>query len=100
FVIFTIGELYILPVGLALFGRMAPEGFRATSIATWFFAGFFGNLLAGALGTLWSRMSHAAFFEMIGAVAGLSALFLYLLSRRHGGVGQHGLADSATVLAR
>jgi POT family proton-dependent oligopeptide transporter len=100
FVVFTIGELYILPTGLALFGRMAPDGFRATSIATWFFAGFFGNLLAGALGTLWSRMGHGAFFVLIGAVAGLSAALLYMLNRRHSGVGQHGQADSTTVLAR
>ena len=100
FVVFTYGELYILPVGLALFGRMAPEGFRATSIATWFFAGFFGNLLAGALGTLWSQMNHGAFFALIGAVAGLSAALLYMLSRRHRGVGQHGPADGAAVPAR
>lgn len=100
FVVFTIGELYILPTGLALFGRMAPEGFRATSIATWFFAGFFGNLLAGALGTLWSRMGHGTFFVLIGAVAGLSAVLLYMLNRRHSGVGQHGPAGSTTVLAR
>ncbi|MEO6925669.1 MAG: peptide MFS transporter [Rhodanobacter sp.] len=100
FVVFTIGELYILPVGLALFGRLAPEGFRATSIATWFFAGFFGNLLAGALGTLWSKLGHGVFFSLIGAVAGLSAVLLYMLSRRHRGVGQHGQGDGATVLAR
>lgn len=100
FLVFTVGELYILPVGLALFGRMAPEGFRATSIATWFFAGFFGNLLAGALGTLWSRMGHGAFFGLIGAVAGVSAVLLYMLSRYHRGVGQQGQVDGATVPVR
>jgi amino acid/peptide transporter (Peptide:H+ symporter), bacterial len=100
FVVFTIGELYILPIGLALFGRMAPAGFRATSIATWFFAGFFGNLLAGALGTLWSQMNHGLFFVLIGAVAGLSAVLLYMLSRRHRGVGQHGEVAGTAVPAR
>jgi len=83
-----------------LFGRMAPDGFRATSIATWFFAGFFGNLLAGALGTLWSSMGHGAFFVLIGAVSGLSAVLLYMLNRRHSGAGQHGQTGSTTVLAR
>lgn len=100
FVVFTIGELYILPVGLALFGRMAPDGFRATSIATWFFAGFFGNLLAGTLGTLWSQMNHGLFFMLIGAVSGLSAVLLYMLSRRHRGVGQQGEVGGTAVLAR
>ncbi|HET6430989.1 peptide MFS transporter [Dyella sp.] len=99
FVVFTIGELYILPTGLALFGRMAPEGFRATSIATWFFAGFFGNLLAGALGTLWSRFGHGGFFMLIGAVAGVSALLLYMLGRRLGDVERHAGAEPA-VLSR
>jgi POT family proton-dependent oligopeptide transporter len=98
FVLLTTGELYILPMGLGLFGRMAPEGFRATSIATWFFAGFFGNLLAGALGTLWSQLSHAWFFTLIAAVAGLSALLLYMLGRRIGDVEAH--ASAVAVLAR
>jgi POT family proton-dependent oligopeptide transporter len=99
FVVFTIGELYILPVGLALFGRMAPEGFRATSIATWFFAGFFGNLLAGALGTLWSVFTHGWFFALIGAVAGVAALLLYLLGRRLGDVESHATASAIPALA-
>jgi POT family proton-dependent oligopeptide transporter len=98
FVLLTTGELYILPVGLGLFGRMAPEGFRATSIATWFFAGFFGNLLAGALGTLWSQLTHAWFFTLIAAVAGVSASLLYMLGRRMGDL--EGQASAAVVLAR
>jgi proton-dependent oligopeptide transporter, POT family len=80
----TLGELYILPVGLGLFGHLAPEGFRATCIAIWFFAGFFGNLLAGALGTLWSGMSHGWFFAVIGAVAGVAATLLYVVGLRAG----------------
>ncbi|HEV7123246.1 MAG TPA: peptide MFS transporter [Rhodanobacter sp.] len=100
FVVFTIGELYILPTGLALFGRMAPEGFRATSIATWFFAGFFGNLLAGGLGTLWSQLSHGWFFALIGAVAALSAVLLYALSLRIGDVERHATVGTKAMLAR
>lgn len=100
FLLFTIGELYILPVGLALFGRLAPEGFRATSIATWFFAGFFGNLLAGGLGTLWSSLSHGWFFVLIGGVAGLSASLLYMLGRRLGDVERHGALEPAMVMTR
>ena len=100
FVMFTIGELYILPTGLALFGRMAPEGFRATSIATWFFAGFFGNLLAGGLGTLWSQVAHGWFFVLIGGVSALSAVLLYILSLRVGDVERHATAGATAMLAR
>jgi POT family proton-dependent oligopeptide transporter len=76
FVVFTIGELYILPVGLGLFGRLAPRGLEATAIAIWFFAGFAGNLLAGWLGTFWSALSNPAFFALVGLVALVSGALL------------------------
>lgn len=81
-VVMTAGELFILPVGLGLFGRLAPRGFTATTIATWFFAGFFGNLLAGWIGTLWGPVSHGYFFAVAGTVALAAAGLLYLLLPR------------------
>ena len=76
FVVMTAGELYILPIGLGLFGRLAPAGFSATSIALWFLAAFFGNLLAGAFGTLWSSMTPPQFFATTAAIAALSGALL------------------------
>ena len=80
FALLTAGELYILPVGLGLFARLAPAGMAATSVAAWFFASFAGNLLAGVLGTLWSRISATSFFGLMAAVAGLSALLLVCMA--------------------
>jgi POT family proton-dependent oligopeptide transporter len=80
FFVYTVGELFILPVGLGLFGRMAPAGFAATAIAAWFFASFVGNFAAGALGTLWGAISPAAFFALTGGVAGLSGVLLLSLA--------------------
>jgi POT family proton-dependent oligopeptide transporter len=70
---------------------------RATSIAIWFFAGFFGNLLAGALGTLWSSLPHAGFFTLIAAVAGVAAAFLYVLRLRSGTVEKEDNGELALV---
>lgn len=81
FVVMTAGELYILPIGLGLFGRLAPPGFAATTIALWFLAAFFGNLLAGAFGTLWSRMSPPQFFAATAAIAALSGALLLGFNR-------------------
>ncbi|MEN4905175.1 peptide MFS transporter [Luteimonas sp. TWI1437] len=82
FVMFTLGELFILPVGLGLFARLAPAGFGATIIAAWFLASFGGNLLAGAAGTLWSRLSVHAFFAAMAGVCVVVALSLWRLERR------------------
>ncbi len=78
FLVQTFGELYILPVGLGLFGRTAPRGYGATAIAVWFFAGFAGNLFAGALGTLWSEISPALFFVVTACVSVAAAALLWI----------------------
>ncbi|HEY0686593.1 MAG TPA: peptide MFS transporter [Steroidobacter sp.] len=80
-VVYTTGELFILPTGLALFGNLAPGAVAATSIALWFSASFAGNLLAGALGSWWSRMDHMTFFLLMAAVAACAATLLMLVDR-------------------
>ena len=81
FLIFTLGELYILPNGLGLFARLAPPRLGATTVAAWYLAIFSGSLAAGLVGTFWSRMNHIAFFILLAAIAMASAGLLLLLSR-------------------
>jgi POT family proton-dependent oligopeptide transporter len=81
FVLFTLGELYILPTGLGRFARLAPPRLGATTVAAWFLAIFSGSLLAGVVGTLWSRASHGGFFVVLSALATLAAVALWLLDR-------------------
>ncbi len=82
FVIYTLGELYILPTGLGLFARLAPPKFGATTVAGWFLAIFSGSLAAGLVGTLWSDMSHGQYFIMLSGVAVAAALILLSFDRR------------------
>jgi POT family proton-dependent oligopeptide transporter len=79
FFVYTVGELFILPIGLGLFGRVAPPRIAATMIAAWFLAAFFGNLGAGALGTLWGAMQPWRFFIVVAAVAALAGGLLLAL---------------------
>lgn len=81
FAILTLGELYILPTGLGLFARLAPPRLGATTVAAWFLAIFTGSLLAGAVGALWSWISHAGFFVLLAGLALLAACVLWLLDR-------------------
>ena len=86
FALLTLGELYILPVGLGLFAQLALPGFGATTIAAWFLAAFAGNLLSGVVGTWWTHLSPGGFFLAMAAIAALSGVLLTLLAaaeRRH-----------------
>lgn len=80
FLVYTIGELFILPVGLGFFGRLAPASLAATTIAAWFLASFFGNFAAGALGTLWGPMRPAPFFVLTACISLVAALLLFLIA--------------------
>jgi POT family proton-dependent oligopeptide transporter len=85
-VVLTLGELFILPTGLGLFARLAPVRFGATTVASWFLATFAGNLCAGLVGTLWTRMNHAMFFALLGGICAMAAVGLRLLDARAGRV--------------
>jgi POT family proton-dependent oligopeptide transporter len=82
FVIFTLGELYILPNGLGIFARLAPPRFGASTVAAWYLAIFTGSLSAGAVGGLWSALPRPVFFTLLASLAGVAAFFLLLLDKR------------------
>ena len=80
FALFTLAEIYILPVGLSLFATLSPSRFTATTIAAWFLASFAGNFLAGYVGTWYSAMSPAAFFAAMGLIAAAAGVALAALA--------------------
>jgi POT family proton-dependent oligopeptide transporter len=79
FLLLTLGELYTLPVGLGLFGRLAPPQVAATVVAIWYSGISAGNLLGGVLGALYSAMPKPVFFVAVAGVAGLASLLFRLL---------------------
>ncbi|MBP1202968.1 POT family proton-dependent oligopeptide transporter [Duganella sp. 1411] len=83
FGIFTLAELYILPVGLGLFASLAPPRFAATTIAAWFFCSFTGNLLSGLVGAVWERVTPQGFFLLLAAICISSGVALRGIDRLH-----------------
>jgi POT family proton-dependent oligopeptide transporter len=71
----TIGELYLSPVGLSLVTKVSPARIVSMMMGMWFLSSFLGNFLSGAIGVLYTRWSHEAFFlllTMLGVGAGLA----------------------------
>jgi POT family proton-dependent oligopeptide transporter len=78
FVLLTLGELYVLPIGLSVFSRVAPAQAAAAMIGVWFLAKFVGSLLAGYLGAYWTQIPHPTFFLIGAASAGVAGVTLLL----------------------
>ncbi len=77
FVIITIGELYLSPVGLSLVTKIAPVRMLSMMMGVWLATSFVGGFLAGWLGSFWSRMEKPDFFLMIAAIAALAGAAIF-----------------------
>jgi POT family proton-dependent oligopeptide transporter len=83
--IYTVGELYLAPVGYSLVSKVAPARLASMLMGMWFLANFAGNYLAGYLGTFYEKMSREAFFSalmVLGLTAGAAILALSVPLRR------------------
>src|SRR5205807_556082 len=65
-----LGFANLLPVGLALFSRLAPKGVEGLMIAVYYLHFFLGNLITGYLGGLLEEMPGVQFWMMhVGLMA-------------------------------
>ncbi len=70
----TIGELYLSPIGLSLVTKVSPGRIVSMMMGMWFMSSFFGNILSGYIGQLYTTMSKQGFFfvlMVLGITAGL-----------------------------
>jgi POT family proton-dependent oligopeptide transporter len=81
FVIITVGELYISPIGLSLVSKLAPAKIVSMMMGVWLATSFTGNFIAGYLGSFWSQMDKVHFFLMIAAIAGLAGAAIAAFNR-------------------
>jgi POT family proton-dependent oligopeptide transporter len=77
--IYTMGELYLSPIGLSLVTKVSPARLVSMLMGMWFLSSFFGNYLSGYIGTYYETMSKNSFFLLltvlgVGAGAAIFAL--------------------------
>ena len=82
FVLLTTGELYLSPISLSLFSKVAPVQIASTMMAVNFIPNFVGGgFLAGYLGSFWSTMDKATFFLTIAAISAAAGVVIWLFDR-------------------
>jgi proton-dependent oligopeptide transporter, POT family len=81
FLLATIGELHLAPVGLALISKLAPARMLSLMMGVWFAATLPADILAGFLGGFWSTMPKPNFFLLIASVAGFASVAMWVFQR-------------------
>jgi proton-dependent oligopeptide transporter, POT family len=81
FVVITLGELYLSPIGLSLVSKIAPAGTVSMLMGLWLATSFTGNLMAGWLGSFWATMDKSMFFLMIAGIAMIAGAVILAFDR-------------------
>ena len=82
YLIQTVGELCLSPVGLSVTTKLAPAKFVSQMLGLWFLATATGDAVAGQTTKLTKVMSQNAYFYSQGALAVLCAIAFYLAAKR------------------
>jgi POT family proton-dependent oligopeptide transporter len=80
--VFTIGELYLSPVGLSFVTKVSPARFVSMMMGVWYLSSFVGNYMTGYLGTYYEKMPRQGFFVMLTVIGVLAGLLLFVMNRR------------------
>jgi POT family proton-dependent oligopeptide transporter len=78
---FTVGEIYLSPVGLSFVTRIAPAKIVSMMMGVWLLASFFGNYMAGFLGSYYQKLGAEQFFGIMIALSLAATAMLLLLAR-------------------
>jgi amino acid/peptide:H+ symporter len=81
YILATLGELCLSPVGLSMVSKLAPAKFATMLMGVWLLTSAFGNFAAGALGEIWGTIPPIDFFLLSTVVVGGAALVLLILVR-------------------
>jgi proton-dependent oligopeptide transporter, POT family len=88
--VFTMGELYLSPIGLSLVTKVAPKPILNMMMGMWFLSSFFGNYMTGYLGTFYTTMSKDAYFMMLFAIGvGTGLVFFIVRKPIQKAIGKH-----------
>jgi POT family proton-dependent oligopeptide transporter len=76
FVVITVGELYLSPVGLSFVTKVAPMRLISLMMGVWLATSFTGGFLSGYIGSFWSRMAKPEFFLLVAGVAAVAGMMI------------------------
>lgn len=90
YVLSTLAELCLSPVGLSMVSKLAPRRFATMLMGMWLLTSFFGNFIAGLAGEKWEELQPISYFTYctmaLLAVAAISFVCTKLITRMMHGV--------------
>jgi POT family proton-dependent oligopeptide transporter len=80
--LFTMGELYLSPIGLSFVTKVAPAKMISMMMGVWLMASFFGNYLGGFIGSFYEKLPKDVFFLILCSMGVLVGVFFFAMEKR------------------
>jgi POT family proton-dependent oligopeptide transporter len=77
--IYTLGELYLSPIGLSLVSKISPPRLIGMLMGMWFLSSFFGNYLSGYIGSFYEKMPLTQYFMLLAGLGLATGLAIFSL---------------------
>jgi len=81
YAIYTAGELYVSPIGLALVTKVAPARVVSMMMGVLLFSYAVGNFIAGYIGSLWEKLGMHTFFILAAMIPIAAGLAIWAISK-------------------
>jgi len=78
----TLGELCLSPVGLSMVSKLAPKAYGTMLMGTWHLMISFGNYVAGLLGESYGTLHPATYFMYITVALTLVSFLCFLMVKK------------------
>ncbi|MBN8834090.1 MAG: amino acid transporter [Niastella sp. SCN 39-18] len=76
--VFTVGEIFLSPIGLSLVSKLAPARLTALMMGGWFLATSIGGKIAGVMTSFWDDFTDKkVFFLMLAVAAFIGGILIY-----------------------
>ncbi|MEL6716149.1 MAG: oligopeptide:H+ symporter, partial [Planctomycetota bacterium] len=79
YLLHTIGELFLSPVGLSSMTKLAPARVASLMMGVWFLAASVGNFVAGSAAGFYEDLALPALFRNVALGAGIMSFVMFLL---------------------
>ncbi|MEC8494095.1 MAG: oligopeptide:H+ symporter [Planctomycetota bacterium] len=79
YLLHTVGELFLSPVGLSSMTKLAPARVASLMMGVWFLAASVGNFVSGTVSGFYEDLALPALFSYIALGAGVMAFVMFLL---------------------
>ena len=79
YVLLTVGELLLSPIGMAMFNKLAPAKYASLAMGIWYLTFSLANIISGYLAKLTVKLNYTQVFTYIGGVVIVLGVVLILL---------------------